>query len=91
MLMKQLKNYTEEAILAFIDKEYPKTDICQCENCRLDVTALVLNEFKQHYVVTERGALFVQMDKDFDPQHRIDLLSSMANAVRIVKSRPRHE
>ncbi|MDR0491311.1 MAG: late competence development ComFB family protein [Oscillospiraceae bacterium] len=88
--MKQLRNFTEEAITNFVEKEFPAADICQCESCRLDVMALMLNEFRPNYVVTEKGALFAQVDKDFDPQHKIDMLSSMASAVQTVKNRPRH-
>ena len=89
--MRQLRNFTEESIKAFIDKELPLHDVCQCDYCRLDVLAIMLNEFKAHYVVTEQGALFAQLAEQFEPQYRIDLLSSMAHAVQIVRDRPRHE
>ena len=89
--MRQLRNFTEETIRVFLEKEFPLHDICQCEDCRLDVMAIMLNEFKAHYVVTDQGALFAQISGEFEPQYRIDLLSSMAHAVQIVKDRPRHE
>ena len=88
--MRQLRNSTEDTIRLFVEKEFPNTDICQCEECRLDVLAIMMNEFKPHYVVTDKGALFTQVEEDFDPQFKIDLLSSMAQAVNAVKSRPRH-
>ena len=88
--MRQLRNFAEETIRNFVEKEFPGYDICQCDSCRLDVMALMLNEFKAHYVVTEQGALFAQLEGEFEPQYRIDLLSSMANAVGVVKARPRH-
>ena len=88
--MRQLRNFTEETIKSFVDKEFPLHDICQCADCHLDVMAIMLNEFKAHYVVTEQGALFAQLAGDFEPQYRIDLLSSMARAVKVVKDSPRH-
>ena len=88
--MRQLRNFTEETIRNFVEKEFPLHDICQCDDCRLDVIAIMLNEFKAHYVVTEQGALFAQLAGDFEPQYKIDLLSSMARAVGIVKGSPRH-
>ena len=88
--MRQIRNFTEESIRSFFEKEYPLHDVCQCEDCRLDVLAIMLNEFKAHYVVTDQGALFAQVAEEFEPQYRINMLSSMAHAVKIVKDRPRH-
>jgi len=87
--MKQLRNYTEEAVKLFVDKWYKDSDICQCENCRLDVMAIMLNNLKQKYIVTEKGALWAQLD-DFDPQHKIDYMTAMTQAVQIVSKGPRH-
>ena len=88
--MRQLRNYTEEAVKVYIDRWYPEADICQCEICRLDVVAIMLNNMEPNYVVTDQGALYAQMS-DFDPQYKADLVTAMGNAMRIVKARPRHE
>ena len=87
--MKQLRNYTEEAVRAYIDKWYGETDACQCDGCRLDVMAIMLNNLKPKYVVTDTGALYAQMD-DFDPQNRIDFMTEMTQAIQVVSGRPRH-
>lgn len=84
-----LRNYTEEAVRAFINRWYKEADVCQCESCRLDTMAIMLNNLAPKYVVTEKGALFAQLD-DFDPQHKIDFMTNMTQAVQIVKSKPRH-
>ena len=89
MVMKQLRNYTEEAVKLYLDRWYKEADVCQCENCRLDVMAIMLNKLQPKYVVTDKGALFAQMD-DFDPQHRTDLMTIMTQAVKIVNDGPRH-
>jgi len=88
--MRQLRNYTEEAVGMYVDRWYAEMDICQCEVCRLDVMAIMLNTMKPNYVVTDQGALYAQMN-DFDPQYRADLMTAMGAAIRIVKDRPRHE
>ena len=85
--MMQLKNYTEEAVKFYLDKWYQKTDVCQCENCRLDVTALMLNELKPKYVVTDKGALFAQLS-DFDLQYKTDFMTIMTQAVKTVTEHP---
>jgi len=87
--MKQLRNHTEEAVKEYIDRWYGESDGCQCEGCRLDVMALMLNNLKPKYVVTDTGALYAQME-DFDIQHRIDFMSEMTQAIKTVSKRPRH-
>ena len=87
--MKQLRNYTEEAVQFYLDRWYPEADVCQCESCRLDVTAIMLNSLEPNYVVTDAGALYAQMG-EFDPQNKADMITAMGRAIQIVKQRPRH-
>ena len=87
--MKQLRNYTEEAVKLYMDRWYPEADVCQCEICRMDVMAIMLNNLKPKYVVTDKGALYAQLD-DFDPQYKIDFMTVMSQAAQIVKKGPRH-
>lgn len=87
--MKRLRNYTEEAVAFFLDGSFMDADVCHCDICRMDVTAIMLNNLKQKYVVTEKGALFAQLD-DFDPQYRVDVITIMNQAAKIVKKSPRH-
>jgi len=55
----------------------------------MDVMALMLNNLKPKYVVTDKGALYAQLD-DFDPQYKIDFMTIMSQAAQIVKNNPRH-
>jgi len=87
--MKQLRNYTEEAVQLYINRWYKDTDICQCDYCRLDVMAIMLNNLQPKYVVTDKGALYAQME-DFDPQNKIDFMTVMTQAVKTVRDGPRH-
>ena len=88
--MKQLRNYAEEAAKLCIEKWYHEADICQCDGCRLDVMAIMLNSMQPQYVVTDQGALYAQLS-DFDPQYRANLIASMGLAVQTVKNRSRHK
>jgi len=87
--MKYLRNFTEEAVNLYLDSWFEKADCCHCDSCRLDVTALMLNNLKPKYVVTEKGALYAQLD-DFDPQYKIDFITLLNQAVKIVNKGPRH-
>ena len=88
MTEKHLRNYTEEAVKLYMDKWFEKADVCQCDICRMDVMAIMLNNLKPKYVVTDKGALFAQLD-DFDPQYKIDFITIMNQAVKIVGNGPR--
>ena len=68
---------------------FKDADICQCESCHLDVMAIMLNNLPPKYVVTDKGALYAQLN-EFNPQNRIDLMTFMTQAVSIVKKSPRH-
>ena len=87
--MKQLRNYSEETVKLCLDRWFHDADMCQCEDCRLDVMAIMLNNMEPNYVVTDKGALYAQMS-DFDPQYKADLVTNMGMAMQIVKKRPRH-
>lgn len=87
---KQLRNYTEEAVKVYLDRWFHEAACCHCDICRLDVMAIMLNNLKQKYVVTEKGALFAQLD-DFDPQYKIDLMTLMSQAAQQVSARSRHD
>ena len=86
---KQLRNFTESAVKLYMDRWYKEADVCQCEICRMDVMAIMLNNLKPKYVVTDTGALYAQLD-DFDPQYKIDFMTIMSQAAQIVKNNPRH-
>jgi len=88
-LKKHIRNYTEEAVQFYLDRWYKEADVCQCDICKMDVMALMLNNLKPKYVVTDKGALYAQLD-DFDPQYKIDFMTVMSQAAKIVKNGPRH-
>jgi len=85
----QLRNYTEEAVELYLDRWFKETNICQCESCRLDTMAIMLNNLTPKYVVTEKGALYAQL-VDFDPQHKVEFMTVLTQAVQIVSQKPRH-
>ena len=87
--MKVLRNYTEDAVRAYVESTLPNYDVCQCDNCRLDIMAIMLNNMRSHYVVTEKGALYAQMT-DFDPQTKVDMMTNFGLAIQLVQYNPKH-
>ena len=88
--MHILKNYMEDVVQDHTDKWLPSSGGCQCEVCRLDVMAIMLNKLKSHYVVTPQGTLYAQLS-DFDWQFKVDVMTAFSEATEIVKKYPRHE
>jgi len=88
--MKYLRNYTEDAVKAYMDRWYKEANVCQCEECRLDVMAIMMNNMKPKYVVTDTGALYAQLD-EFEPQNKIDFMTLMSQACETVRKSPRHQ
>ena len=86
---KQLRNYTEAAVEAYLERWFVDADCCHCDVCRMDVMAMMLNNLKPKYVVTEKGELFAQLDQ-FDYQTRIDFMTVMSQAAEMIKKNPRH-
>ena len=73
----------------YVNRWLSESDVCQCDSCRLDIMAIMLNNMKSHYVVTDKGALYAQM-ADFDPQTKVDMMSNMALAIQLVNRNPKH-
>jgi len=87
--MKRLRNYTEEAVHLYMDRWFEEADVCHCDLCRMDVVAIMLNNLKPKYVVSDKGELYAKLS-DFDPQYKIDLMTILSQAAQIVKNAPRH-
>ena len=87
----ELKNYMEEVVLQKIDSviaRYP--DCCKCEQCRLDISALALNNLPPRYVSTHKGDIFVRI-QEMEGKNDVDVIQAIAKAIEIVGKNPRHE
>jgi len=82
-----LRNYTEEMVRSYVNENLPKEDICNCERCKLDVIAYMLNQLPASYGITHRGYLFDKLNK-VDLEHRVTISNCFYKAVVAVKERP---
>jgi len=83
----ELRNYTEEMVRAYVDQYLPKEEICDCNRCKLDVIAYMLNNLPASYGITHRGYLFEKI-KESDFQNRATITDIFYRAVMAVKERP---
>ncbi len=93
----KVHNIREEEVFNNVDKTYEMLKnirttwfSCDCEQCRADVCAYVLNKVPPKYVVSGRGANYNNCTEN--TQDKADLESLVMEAIRIVSSvkRPFH-
>lgn len=87
--MPVLQNLMEKAVLNSVDEFLGKQDICICEQCRLDVAAIALNNLPPRYVVTSEGASYARADL-LEVQKYVDVVGAITKAIKLVKEHPRH-
>lgn len=87
--MPVMRNLIEEIVVDTVAEFLQKEGICGCEQCRLDVAALALNNLPPRYVVTAKGASYAKADM-LDMQKYIDVVGAITKAIKLVKEHPRH-
>lgn len=87
----ELHNYMEDAVSKSINKILDKHEnICKCDKCKLDITAIALNNLTPQYTVTEKGKLYTKV-KEMEPQYEADIVREITKAIKVVSTQPRHE
>ncbi len=86
----KLKNYMEEVVERKVN-ELLKTrdDVCGCKHCRLDISALALNELPPRYIVTKKGEVYSKVSS-LMVQFSTDVTRAIVEAMEKVKANPRH-
>ena len=80
----------EDFVVSVIDDVLSDTNVCSCEQCKMDIVAIALNNLPPYYFVTEKGQLFSKTNI-LRQQFKVDVISAIANAAKVVKAHPRHE
>ena len=92
-------NLMEEVVVYRVNKLYEQVKevnatwlTCDCENCRLDAYAYVLNRIQPRYVVSGRGLTYNSTEIHSDRQLMVDLDRLSIEGIRMVNSakRPYH-
>ncbi|MHB1256689.1 MAG: late competence development ComFB family protein [Dethiobacteraceae bacterium] len=87
----ELRNLTEKLVWQRLDEvlKEQEAEYCACEQCRLDIAALSLNQLPPRYVVTQRGETFSKADI-LEIQRYVDVVAAVTKAVNMVKRKPHH-
>ena len=86
----KLHNLMEDEVLIIVNRLMDDVDdMCTCEKCRMDVTAIALNNLPTKYVVTEKGELYSKLDT-MNYQFEADIIKEVTKAIEKVKESPQH-
>lgn len=88
-----LKNYMEDIVNRLLPKviyeQNKQNNICSCDSCLLDIKAIALNNLEPRYTVSDKGQVFVKIDKS-SLQSETDVIKEITKAIEIVSNNPRH-
>lgn len=85
----ELINYTEIMVKEQLEEVTMSSEVCRCEQCKLDIMAIALNNLPPRYVVTEKGRIFSKVQA-FNVQMSVDVVGAITDAVNKVKGKPNH-
>jgi competence protein ComFB len=88
--MPHLKNYMEEVVFNLMPDILKDINMCTCEKCVLDISAIALNDLPPKYIVSEKGELYSRIDA-LTQQFEVDIISAVIKAAVLVKRNPRHD
>ncbi|MDR1537717.1 MAG: late competence development ComFB family protein [Clostridiales bacterium] len=86
----RIKNYMEDCVSDILEAVMKNTNSCNCDKCKLDITAIALNSLPAKYAVTKKGQLYAKLST-LQQQFDVDIISAVAKAAVIVAENPRHD
>ena len=90
--MYNLKNFSEIEVNTLLGKILSKYDnICKCEKCKLDISAVALNSLSTKYTVSEQGEIYTTALSEVDKQETINVTTAIIKAIEIVSKNPKHD
>ena len=91
-IKKDLHNHTEDLVLeamkAILNQD-KFSNICQCEQCLLDIASFTLNRIPAKYIASQTGNIHAKL-REFEQQHKVDIISTITKAIKVVSENPNH-
>ena len=90
-----LHNIMEEEVIKKVEESYSDekiigtySNICSCEQCKLDTTAYVLNRIKPRYIISERGIVHAvaEQGSQLDADIKILIIEAMQKVHNLRRS-----
>ncbi|MGM0410038.1 MAG: late competence development ComFB family protein [Bacillota bacterium] len=92
-LQEDLHNHTEDLVLDQLENILSKekfSNVCQCEQCLLDMASYTLNRIPAKYIASHSGGIHAKL-AEFEQQYIVDITSTITQAIKIVSKNPRHD
>jgi competence protein ComFB len=89
---ENLTNETERIVLEHMEDQLEKEDlkdICKCQDCVLDMTALALNSLKPQYRVSLFGTIYAQ--SVLNQQYTEEVKKAVSSAIKKIADNPSHD
>jgi len=86
----KLVNVTEFVVNGMVNDLMQKEGMCTCDQCRLDVIAIALNNLPPKYVVTGHGKAIEAYRLQGQLQNKVVMYQALLQAAQLVKEKPRH-
>lgn len=85
-LTNRMEAYVDMAVTELFGQ---RKELCPCDRCRLDISALALNALPPRYVVSDFGEIVTNLDLD-SSQWKADVMMALLRALEVVRKKPRH-
>ncbi|MDA3940347.1 MAG: late competence development ComFB family protein [Spirochaetia bacterium] len=89
---ENLVNESERLVLEQMEVQLEmddSKDICKCQDCVLDMTALALNTLKPHYRVSLIGTVYAQAT--LENLYSDEVKSAVSDAIKKIADNPSHD
>lgn len=82
-------NLMESLVESRLEELMKQENMCCCEQCRMDVMALALNNLPAKYTSTLSGNIFTRFHA-MSAQFQADITAAILKAIAAVRNNPRH-
>ncbi|KXS45638.1 MAG: competence protein ComFB [Candidatus Frackibacter sp. T328-2] len=83
-----LEDQVSEEVIKYLEE---KDDLCTCQQCQDDITALALSNLRPRYAGSEEGKVVISSVDLPSEQTKLDILRAIVNATKKVSKRPHHD
>lgn len=89
MRLESIINLNEEWVHDKVQMLWENKQGCKCEQCKIDVMTLALNNLKPHYVSTVKGDVFGKMDLR-KQNSEVEVIKVIVSAMEKITENPNH-
>ncbi len=83
-----MQNEAEQMVIQEMEEQLADSNVCQCEDCILDIATFALNRLKPRYRVSLMGALYAHAGEDADYGQKVKI--AVSTAIGKIRGNPSH-